>query len=434
MIPHMTRGGRSFKGAFMYYMHDKNAQTRDRISWTHTENMITRDPDKAWKVMAYTAMVQDRLKEASGIPPTGRKLEKPVMAFSLSWHPSLKPDKDHMLETALESVDKLGLREHEILVVAHSDTKHPHVHVMVNRIHPVTGLVASDSFTHRRLSDFALAYEKKHGLELCPQRKENKTKRKKGEMTRYRDPSIQAAWDQSIDGPELKQELGKRGYILAQGRKRIVVVDNRGKEINPVRHIKDIKTRDLVRRLGILAINLPTPDSIKSHRKNLDKAPVVGNEFESSSMPQSQLSSKDESFTLSKSLIEKQARDRENLAIRHKTQLTQEKRRIAQGYQLPQKLTAIKALQDKCKAPPWWKRWTGIARSERKQLRSAISEYKDCKQLYDERIRAIRGRQQSEEEHLTQYHAQQVERMMSLNQTPQRSQVHSLSSQMPLAP
>jgi hypothetical protein len=46
MIPKITTGGKSFQGAFMYYMHDKKADTRERVAWTQTENMLTTDPIK----------------------------------------------------------------------------------------------------------------------------------------------------------------------------------------------------------------------------------------------------------------------------------------------------------------------------------------------------------------------------------------------------
>jgi hypothetical protein len=108
MNPKVASGGRSFRGAFLYYLHDPKADTRERIAWTHSVNMFTDDPERAWKVMAYTAMHQDRLKAASGQRMTGRKTEKPVLAYSLSWHPDQKPDPAHMRETALQSLKVLG--------------------------------------------------------------------------------------------------------------------------------------------------------------------------------------------------------------------------------------------------------------------------------------------------------------------------------------
>ena len=83
MVPVIAANGASFQGAFQYYFHDKDAKTRGRIAWTETLNMLTDCVDKAWKVMAYTAKSQARLKAASGQKMTGTKLKKPVFAYSL---------------------------------------------------------------------------------------------------------------------------------------------------------------------------------------------------------------------------------------------------------------------------------------------------------------------------------------------------------------
>ena len=34
---------------------------------------------------------------------------------------------------------RLGLEGHQVLIVAHRDREHPHLHVLVNRVHPETG-------------------------------------------------------------------------------------------------------------------------------------------------------------------------------------------------------------------------------------------------------------------------------------------------------
>ena len=50
MVPAVTEGGRSFKGAFAYYAHDKRREgeaerlTSDRVAWTHTVNLADRRP------------------------------------------------------------------------------------------------------------------------------------------------------------------------------------------------------------------------------------------------------------------------------------------------------------------------------------------------------------------------------------------------------
>ena len=115
MIPRIAQGGRSFCGAFAYYMHDKGAQTSERVAWTHTENMSTEDPHLACKIMVTTADAQSDLKETSGQSREGRKLEKPVFSFSLSWHPEQDPDQEHMLDTAHNALEMMGMSEHELI-------------------------------------------------------------------------------------------------------------------------------------------------------------------------------------------------------------------------------------------------------------------------------------------------------------------------------
>src|SRR5437868_10853416 len=80
MVPAITAGGRSFRGAFLYYAHDKRHEgeavrlTTDRVAWVETVNLPTGDPERAWRIMAHTALAQAELKTAAGTKATGRKL------------------------------------------------------------------------------------------------------------------------------------------------------------------------------------------------------------------------------------------------------------------------------------------------------------------------------------------------------------------------
>ena len=84
MVPKVAGKGRSFKGAGLYYLHDKKALTRERVAFTHTENLPTRDPDKAIKCMAWTALRANEIKARSGASTKGRKMTDPVYCYSLS--------------------------------------------------------------------------------------------------------------------------------------------------------------------------------------------------------------------------------------------------------------------------------------------------------------------------------------------------------------
>lgn len=191
MIQALTTGGRSFKGAARYYLHDKRRDgeaerdTADRVAWTHTVNLPTQDPHRAWRMMATTAMKADELKAGAGVKATGNKLRKPVFAYSLSWDPSERPSQAEQLEAAQETIKLLGFGEHQALIVCHNDEPHPHVHVIVNRVHPTEGRAHEPSYPKKLLSKWAQAYEEKRGKIFCPQRVINNEKRGKGEFVRH---------------------------------------------------------------------------------------------------------------------------------------------------------------------------------------------------------------------------------------------------------
>ncbi len=267
MIPRIATAGASFRGAFDYYCHDKGARTKTRVAWTQTLNLLTDCAEKAWKVMAYTAKSADQLKEATGQRRTGRKLEKPVFSYSLSWHPEQKPSRKEMLEAANQSLAALGLGDHETMIAAHRDEPQPHVHVIVNRVHPLTGVAAKISHSKRKLSDWARGYEHEHGKVYCLRREENARKRQQGKTTRHADPVIVGAWEKSSDAQGFMAILETEGYTLAQGRKRLVVVDTYGKAHNPVRCLPGVRAGEFKERMdGLEREILPTVEEITARR------------------------------------------------------------------------------------------------------------------------------------------------------------------------
>lgn len=246
MVPKVAGTGTSFQGACQYYLHDKDAQTAERVGFVETLNLRTDDPDKAWRIMAMTASRQDALKLDAGVPLTGKKTDQLVYAYSLSWSPDEKPTRKEMMKTVRSSLKALGAHNRQAIVVQHLDEPHPHVHVIVNRVDPDTGKVFDLYRDQDRLSDWALAYEKSRGAVLCKQREENARRREKGEFVKYRDPVIARAWKASGNGRGFAAELAKGGYTLARGDRRgFVVVDSRGKVINPTRQIEGKDGRNI---------------------------------------------------------------------------------------------------------------------------------------------------------------------------------------------
>jgi relaxase-like protein len=191
MVPAITAGGRSFRCAFLYYAHDKRRDgeavrfTTDRVAWVETANLPTGDPERAWRIMAHTALAQAELKAAAGTKATGRKLKNPVFAYSIAWHPGERPTKAEMLEAARSSLEAQGLEEHQAITLCHTDEPQAHVHIIVNRVHPATGKAATLSNSKLKLSQWAEGYERKRGKVYCPQRVRNNARRQRGEFVRH---------------------------------------------------------------------------------------------------------------------------------------------------------------------------------------------------------------------------------------------------------
>jgi len=396
MIPRIAGGGRSFKGAYAYFGHDKQQATKNRVEWTHTENMLTDDPDKAWKVMAYTVYEQARLKEASGQKATGRKLQKPVFSYSLAWHPEQNPDKEHMLETARKSVAVLGFTEHEMLIVAHRDEPQRHVHVIVNRVHPITGIAADLTNSKQKLSDFAHAYEVEDGKVYCKQREDNVQKRKEGKETRYADQDIVKAWNQAADGKAFIQALKNKGFHLAQGRKRIVLVDQYGKISNPTRQLPGVKAKDLRAKLGDLnlralfdAASLSDQIQNKARRKYDERQKAAVKEsppstpaVQAKEHAERLLPSPEAQNRLQNRHIQERAKHFEH----YQTLLENEQERLHEHYKIKERQAAIKSLTDKTANPSWWHKIRGKARADLLELRDMKRSYRTAEGRISEQM------------------------------------------------
>ena len=184
MVPKIHAKGSSFKGAASYLLHDKKAQTSDRVAWTETRNLSIANPDIAWRIMAATSLDQGRLKEQAGIKNTGRKSDKHVLHFTLSWHPEQTPNKSEMMRAANGAIGALGASSHQAMIIAHNDEKQPHVHVMVNRVSPEDGRHLKSSKEKINLSRWAQAYEKESGKIYCANRVANNILRDEGHYMR----------------------------------------------------------------------------------------------------------------------------------------------------------------------------------------------------------------------------------------------------------
>ena len=168
-----TRGrGTSFKGALTYYLHDKNTlETSERVSFVYMQNLVTNDPEEAWREMMVTAEAADQLKALAGVRASGQEEQQPVYCFSLNWHPDDHPSIAHMEKSVLDCIRFMELSEYQVVAVGHDDTDHPNVHITVNMIHPETGRSYKLSKDQYKLDRWCDNYELKMGVIRSPERR-----------------------------------------------------------------------------------------------------------------------------------------------------------------------------------------------------------------------------------------------------------------------
>ena len=124
----MSSSARRFGALAQYLARGRSGDEPERVAWSTSRNLPTDDPELAGKIMRATAAQNVRVKQ-------------PVYHLALSFDPGDQVDRIAMERVADRVIAALELQGHQILIVSHRDRGHPHMHLLVNRVHPETGLV-----------------------------------------------------------------------------------------------------------------------------------------------------------------------------------------------------------------------------------------------------------------------------------------------------
>lgn len=152
-----TSSGRRFGPLADYLVHGRSGIETDRVAWTASRNLGADEPEVAAALMQATAR-------------QSAMVQVPVYHLTISFdhHDQVSPDQ--MQAIADKVLQDLGLAEYQTLMVSHRDRAHAHLHVMVNRIHPETG-VAWERWQDRPIIERSLReQERAFGLREVPGR------------------------------------------------------------------------------------------------------------------------------------------------------------------------------------------------------------------------------------------------------------------------
>jgi hypothetical protein len=250
-----TSSGRRFYALARYLLHGRSGDDAERVAWTAGRNLGVDDPELAAAIMQATANAN-------------LQVEAPVYHLTINFDPTDPVTPEQMQAVADRVLKDLGLVDHEALMVAHRDRDHPHVHIMVNRVHPETG-VAWDRWQDRpRIERTLRALERELGLREVagrlyqldgqepPERVqltsgERRQAERTGELAfpdrvRSHLPELQAAptWE------ELEATLARYGLRLERKGQGLVITDGEH-QVKASRVARDLSLRRLEERFGV---------------------------------------------------------------------------------------------------------------------------------------------------------------------------------------
>ena len=144
-------------------------------------------------------------------------VKKPVLHISLNFseQDKNKLTNEKMVEIAEAYMQKMDIRNTQYLIVRHHDTKHPHLHLCINRIGN-NGKLISDKNEKYRNTGICKELTEQHGLYLAPGKEKVNRERLIGyDKTKYEIyDALKQAIPKSKTWNELQQNLKKDGVTF----------------------------------------------------------------------------------------------------------------------------------------------------------------------------------------------------------------------------
>lgn len=108
-----------------YILAEKDEEENQKLLYAHALNFLTDQPE-SWKW------------EMISLAEESVQSKMPVAHWVMSWPEDELPSREQVIEATRIFLERMGLAEHQTIIAAHQNTGNFHVHIAVNRTHPVT--------------------------------------------------------------------------------------------------------------------------------------------------------------------------------------------------------------------------------------------------------------------------------------------------------
>ena len=154
--PSKRKSGSSFKRLLNYLTKEINPETG--------ETLLRGDV-----VMSHNLVgIDTAAAEMKGVESLNPRCNDAVFHYELAWPPGERPSRAEWVESALYTLNQLGFKEHQYVLVAHDDKKHFHIHAMVNKVHPETYRAHTPTYSWLTLDGAVRHLEAKYGWSHTP--------------------------------------------------------------------------------------------------------------------------------------------------------------------------------------------------------------------------------------------------------------------------
>jgi hypothetical protein len=123
------------------------SKQKSRSSFKRLLNYLTKevDPETGETLLRGEAVLSNNLvgidtaaAEMKAVESLNLRCDDAVCHYELAWPPGERPTRTQWMDAAEYTLDQLGYKDHQYVVVAHDDKKHFHIHIMLNKVHPET--------------------------------------------------------------------------------------------------------------------------------------------------------------------------------------------------------------------------------------------------------------------------------------------------------
>lgn len=156
--------GKSFGGCIRYCLEDK-------LELSHEEKLAMSKQDglkheNRAEVLEYNMCYGDKkelTRQFNEVRALRPQLSSPVMHITLSLDQEDVFTKEKLRQMGQDFAREFGFEKNQYLLVYHKDTKHPHLHIIANRV-GFDGSRINDSNSYRKVANLCRKLELKYGL------------------------------------------------------------------------------------------------------------------------------------------------------------------------------------------------------------------------------------------------------------------------------